>query len=660
MDSMKFPRIATLVLAFEILAIGPATLAQGFRVIHANTVVDAGANTLIQNPGDGLFYGTTLAGGANALGSVFRMDASGNVSTIHSFAGAPGDGASPHAGLFLNTSDGLLYGTTNLGGTDGYGTVFKMDTSGGSYALHSQPAPLGVCQITGSAPWSSFFKASDGNLYVTMMNCGDIPENGVVDRVGTDLSETEMVGLPVFGDMNTPFGHVVEGSDGKLYGTCSVGYAPVNPRGGIYRVKLTPMPPTLEIVHDFALDEGYDSYAPLLLASDGYFYGTTSEAGNNVDTGTIFKVAEDTTFQIVHLFTGADGRHPSSGLMQASDGNMYGVTTQGGAAELGVIYRLDSSGNYTMLASVGDVGIGSGPASELLEGSDGKLYGTTGIGGGPNLYGTIFTIDLTQKVDAIAPSSGTSARGTPVTISGGGFVAGASVTIEGANATGVAVPDAAHVTATTPANPPGTIGSVRVVLPDTTVIILNNGWMSDFLDVPTGDIFHDYVRKLLSNGITAGCGGGNYCRNAEVTRAQMAVFLLKSEHGSSYLPPNCTGLFFDVPCPGTFSNWIEQLANEGITGGCGGGNYCPTNPVTRQQMAVFLLKTEHGSSYVPPGCTGIFGDVACPSQFADWIEQLYTENVTGGCQLSPLLYCPGNSVLRGQMSAFLTKTFNLP
>src|SRR5262249_39547446 len=144
--------------------------------------------------------------------------------------------------------------------------------------------------------------------------------------------------------------------------------------------------------------------------------------------------------------------------------------------------------------------------------------------------------------------------------------------------------------ARTPANPPGTIGHVRVVLPDTTVILLNNGWMSDFLDVPTGDIFHDFVRKLLSNGITAGCGGGNYCRNGEVTRAQMAVFLLKSEHGSTYVPPNCVGLFFDVPCPGTFTNWIEQLSTEGITGGCGGGNYCPGNPVTRKQMAVFLLK----------------------------------------------------------------------
>ena len=80
-------------------------------------------------------------------------------------------------------------------------------------------------------------------------------------------------------------------------------------------------------------------------------------------------------------------------------------------------------------------------------------------------------------------------------------------------------------------------------------------------------------------------------------------FLLKAEHGSAYAPPACTGIFADVPCPSQYANWIEQLAAEGITGGCGGSNYCPHDPVTRQQMAVFLLKAEHGSGYVPPACS---------------------------------------------------------
>ena len=114
-----------------------------------------------------------------------------------------------------------------------------------------------------------------------------------------------------------------------------------------------------------------------------------------------------------------------------------------------------------------------------------------------------------------------------------------------------------------------------------------------------------------------------------------------------------------MPCPSTFADWIEALAAEGITGGCGGSNYCPQNPVRRDQMAVFLLKARHGSSYVPPGCAGVFDDVACPSQFADWIEQLAAEQITGGCSVSPPLYCPGNNNTRGQMAVFIVKTFNL-
>ncbi|HYX21893.1 MAG TPA: S-layer homology domain-containing protein, partial [Thermoanaerobaculia bacterium] len=176
-----------------------------------------------------------------------------------------------------------------------------------------------------------------------------------------------------------------------------------------------------------------------------------------------------------------------------------------------------------------------------------------------------------------------------------------------------------------------------------------------FTDVPTTHPFYAYVEQLFHLQITGGCGAGLYCPGSTVTRAQMAVFLLKSEHGSAYAPPPCTGKFDDVPCPGTFTDWIEQLSNEGITGGCGGNNYCPNNPVTRAQMAVFLLKTEHGSSYVPPTCQGIFADVQCPSTFANWIEQLFNEGITGGC--GGANYCPNASVTRGQMAVFLLRTF---
>ncbi len=181
---------------------------------------------------------------------------------------------------------------------------------------------------------------------------------------------------------------------------------------------------------------------------------------------------------------------------------------------------------------------------------------------------------------------------------------------------------------------------------------------NSFPDVPTSYQFYSFIENLFHNGITGGCTGGNYCPANSVTRAQMAVFLMKSTLGTAEVPPLATGtLFADVPASNPFAPWIEQLAGFQITGGCGNGDYCPNNPVTRAQMAVFLLKSEHGSGYIPPLCTGIFSDVPCPSTYANWIEEIFNESITGGCGNGN--YCPDSPVNRGQMAVFLVKTFGL-
>ena len=260
----------------------------------------------------------------------------------------------------------------------------------------------------------------------------------------------------------------------------------------------------------------------------------------------------------------------------------------------------------------------------------------------------------------MSPVSGPAAGNTPVVIMGSNFQAPAIVKFGGTPGSMVSVVSGSEVDAATPALPAGALYDVAVVNPSTLAATLPAAWFADFTDVPQGSLFHDDVEKIFRAAITAGCGGGAYCPGAAVTRAQMAVFLLKAEHGSEYVPPSCTGVFPDVPCPSAFANWIERLAAEGITAGCGGGDFCPDSAVTRQQMAVFLLKTEHGSAYAPPACTGVFEDVPCPGPFTDWIEQLHAEAVTGGCQTSPLLYCPVSPVNRGQMAVFLVKTFAIP
>ena len=183
----------------------------------------------------------------------------------------------------------------------------------------------------------------------------------------------------------------------------------------------------------------------------------------------------------------------------------------------------------------------------------------------------------------------------------------------------------------------------------------------DFPDVPVTHPFYDFVMKTEDDGVSAGCGGAGFCPDTPVTRAQMAVFLLKASLGEHYAPPPATGtVFADVPAGAFAADWIEDLAARGITGGCGGSDYCPDAAVTRRQMAAFLLKAEHGPAYVPPAASGIFGDVPAGDTFAPWIEELYAEQVTGGCQASPLLYCPTNANTRGQMAVFLVKTFDLP
>jgi len=268
------------------------------------------------------------------------------------------------------------------------------------------------------------------------------------------------------------------------------------------------------------------------------------------------------------------------------------------------------------------------------------------------------TSEFSQRiVVSSSPSSGSPAGVPNVALTGFHFLAGATATVGGASASSVVVSDYNHITLTTPSLPPGSLNDVTVTNTDGSLGTLPNGWIADFLDVPGNHPFYGFVTTLVRNAITVGVGSGNYGVDAPTLRRQMAVFLLKAKHGICYVPPACNGDFADVACPSTFADWIEQMAAEGITGGCGGGNFCPANPVRRDQMAVFLLKAEHGSSYVPPPCSGDFLDVACPSTFADWIEQLAAENITGGCGGGN--YCPLSNNTRGQMAVFITKTFGL-
>src|SRR6185369_12370977 len=178
-----------------------------------------------------------------------------------------------------------------------------------------------------------------------------------------------------------------------------------------------------------------------------------------------------------------------------------------------------------------------------------------------------------------------------------------------------------------------------------------------FADVPASSPFCKWIEELARRGVVAGCGGGNFCPTAAVTREQMAVFVLRTLDPALDPPACTTPVFGDVPASSPFCKWIEELANRGVVSGCGAGNYCPTAAVTREQMAVFVLRTLD-PTLIPPDCTTpVFGDVPASSPFCRWIEELARRGVVTGCGGGN--YCPAASVTREQMGVFLGVTFSL-
>jgi len=211
--------------------------------------------------------------------------------------------------------------------------------------------------------------------------------------------------------------------------------------------------------------------------------------------------------------------------------------------------------------------------------------------------------------------------------------------------------------------PRSIISSIQVAI--VTVLVLALGCALSFPvsaqtfgDVPDDHWAFSFVESLGASGITAGCGGGNYCPGEPVTRAQMAVFLERGIHGSNYAPPSAAGdVFQDVGAGDFAASFIEQLFDDGITAGCGNNNYCPDSVVSRAQMAVFLLRAKYGAGYSPPLATGMFDDVPLNYWAVRWIEQLAAEGITAGCGGDN--YCPDSDVNRDQMAVFLVRTFEL-
>ncbi len=190
---------------------------------------------------------------------------------------------------------------------------------------------------------------------------------------------------------------------------------------------------------------------------------------------------------------------------------------------------------------------------------------------------------------------------------------------------------------------------------------LRTAFCTYFTDVPSDYWAFDNIQKLYAGRITTGCAEGLYCTEDYTKRSEMSVFLIRAKRGPAFQPPTAVGIFADVPVDYWAADWIEQLYNDGITQGCDTDPllYCPEQPVTRADMAVFLLRAEHGADYEPPAPVGIFADVPVDYWAAAWMEELYNEGISTGCAQDPLSYCPEDPVKRSEMAAFLDRTFDL-
>ena len=286
---------------------------------------------------DGNFYGTTASGGTNFDGVIFRITPSGALTVLYNFCSQPScaDGELPEAGLVQGT-DGNFYGTTSYDGVHGSGTIFKITPSGALTTLYTFCAQHGCPD--GSSPYSGLTEGTDGNFYGTTRG-GGTDDFGTVFKITPSGTLTT---LRSFTDADgiTPQSTLVQATDGNFYGTTASGGI-----GGIAGTvfKITPSG-TLTTLHFFcSLSSCADGEAPvggLVLATDGNFYGTTQTGGGTSGDGTIFQITPAGTLTTLHSFGGPDGAQPVAGLVQATDGSFYGTTLTSGSGAYGTVFRI--------------------------------------------------------------------------------------------------------------------------------------------------------------------------------------------------------------------------------------------------------------------------------------------------------------------------------
>jgi uncharacterized repeat protein (TIGR03803 family) len=283
----------------------------------------------------------------------------------------------PIGGLTLGT-DQRFHGTINAAGSRNHGAVYRLSPAGAIVYEHSFEGGA-----DGGYPQAAPIQGADGAFYGTTVGASSAYA-GTVYKIDTS-HRYSVLHLFTTTDGRGPGAPLVQGTDLNFYGTTSSGGT--NGLGTFYRISPTG---NFAVLHDFDTTDG-SSPGPLIQASDGNFYGTTTYGGTS-NNGAVLKITPTGTVTTLYSFAGGqDGSQPGGGLVQATDGNFYGVLNQEGASGGGTIYRLTPAGVFTKLH---DFWVASGiyPEGTPMQHTSGKLYGTAG-GGGANNDGVIWEYD---------------------------------------------------------------------------------------------------------------------------------------------------------------------------------------------------------------------------------------------------------------------------
>jgi uncharacterized repeat protein (TIGR03803 family) len=344
---------------------------------------------LVEGP-DGALYGTALYGGILSTyypgnGTLFRLKTDGTFTKLHDFNGT--DGANPSAAL-VEGPDGALYGSTQNGGTapaGGYGTLFRVETNGTFRELREFGRG-----VDGYGPLAALVAGADGALFGSTTN-GGTNNYGTLFRVEANGSFTILHDFNL-SDGAGPSAALVVGPDGALYGSTQIG-GTNGGNGTLFRLATNGI---FMKLHDFHGTDGASPKAALVAGPDGALYGSTFAGGLTVhggqnNKGTLFRLQTNGIFTKLHDFDGTNGAGPTASLVVGPDGALYGSTYLGGISSNGTLFRLGTNGIFGKLQDF-NVTNGANPSAALVEGPDGAFYGSTPYGG-TNNFGTLFRLE---------------------------------------------------------------------------------------------------------------------------------------------------------------------------------------------------------------------------------------------------------------------------